>query len=190
MKVCPKSVFNDYKWYWQAIENYEDLAQLDGAILANQETAELNGYTPSLNDIRIIHHPSAEREQDVYSFDIYCSGGESNPTEDHLRRFAHMDHTSTDRPWRPFASRIDFELAEVILDAHMNGPQVERIFDILHRVNIENLRPIDTNRASSTHLSESLTLRSRSDLAQIWDLARQTRATGVHFGPLHISDLI
>lgn len=170
------------------VNNSKDLERLEGAIFVNQDVPEIPGYIPSLNDIRIIHHPSAEREHDVYSFEEYCGQDELDATEENLRRFEDMDYTSPHRPWRPFASRIDFELAEVMLDAHMNGPQIEKVFDILRCITNSPRDDSGTNVDSqlSTHLSESLTLQNGSDLAQIWDFARQTRAAGVRTNALLI----
>lgn len=149
------------------------------------QPVDIPGYVPSLDDIRIEHHPSTNRDPDIYSFEEYCSQGESDAigpgVQEHLRRFTAPNIADTDspaRPWRPFSTRIDFELAELTLDAHMNGPQIEQLFAILNR--IVTPRESGPNVANQPRVhSDSLTLQSGTNLAYVWDLARQTRAIGV-----------
>ena len=59
-------------------------------------------------------------------------------------------------PWKPFHSRLDFELAELILDTHMNKAQTATIISLIHHCVSE---------------PDSFTLKNESDLARIWENA-------------------
>ena len=85
-----------------------------------------------------------------------------------------MEHDSNKRPpWHPFPTRTDFELAEVMLDGHLNRGQIERILSIIWKAinGSENSNDaIDSNR---------ITIQNSADLNKIWDHALKARATGV-----------
>lgn len=77
------------------------------------------------------------------------------------------------RPWHPFPTRTDFELAEVMLDGHLNKEQIERIlsvFWIANPINHENNLDVSDDR---------LTIHNAADLTHIWNHAIQTRITSV-----------
>jgi hypothetical protein len=118
------------------------------------------------DDIKVVFHPSTGIPNQLYRFDDYC-GTESTA--------AHPGHTSSlppvdgSRPWRPFRTKLDFELAEVMLDAHMNGAQTERLLSLIHQAVLD---------------PESFTLANLKDLSHIWDMARETRTDKV-FSKLH-----
>ncbi|KAF9565919.1 hypothetical protein CPC08DRAFT_629091 [Agrocybe pediades] len=78
-------------------------------------------------------------------------------------------------PWRPFRTREDFELAEIVLDTHMNARQTRNLFDLHSKI-----IPEDAKSRSR------LTIEKPSELRRIWDIARQTRAEGFIEHPLNI----
>lgn len=125
-----------------------------------------------LDDIKIIHHPAANRANDTYSFHYYIgapeySEGDAITTAAANATDPDSDINTQNRPWRPFPTRLDFELAEVMLDGHLNSHQIERVISIVHQVT-----PTPDN-------SGRFTLKNASDLSHIWDYALQTRASGV-----------
>ncbi|KDR67396.1 hypothetical protein GALMADRAFT_232065 [Galerina marginata CBS 339.88] len=106
----------------------------------------------------VVHHPSSGSDAPkIYTFDEYCiSKFDSESAND----------TAPDTPWRPFRTRSDFELAEVMLSSHMNRKQIETTIQLFNRV-------IGTGSTDS-----DFTLGNYSDLSVIWDHARRTRASG------------
>lgn len=74
------------------------------------------------------------------------------PTEEFLRT----------KPWLPFETRLNFELAELINDARMNRPQISRLFAIIEDI---IARP------------EDLTIRSHTQLKKAWKVAEDTQTS-------------
>ncbi|PPQ74821.1 hypothetical protein CVT26_005455 [Gymnopilus dilepis] len=107
----------------------------------------------SLNDIRIEYHPSTEQPPDTYSFDQYCSFPQE-PAPPFV-----VDKT----PWRPFRTKIDFEVAEIMLDGHLNRRQIARMIDLIQKIAAN---------------PESFTLENESEHEKIWKAARETKAKG------------
>jgi hypothetical protein len=109
------------------------------------------------DDIKLVFHPSAAIPEQLFHFDDYC-GSESIPD------LANPPHSSPDivetSPWRPFRTKLDFEVAELMLDAHMNAKQTERMLSLIHE--------------AAQH-PERFTLVNLTDLSNIWDIARETR---------------
>lgn len=125
--------------------------------------------TTVLNDIKIVYHPSAGRLPDIYSFEYYCN----TPTEEkHANDSGSeaMESNSNRRPWNPFPTRADFELAEVMLDGHLNKQQIERILAIIWKA---------MKGPDSSDTTDRVTIQNSADLSNIWDHALKTRATGV-----------
>ncbi len=123
-----------------------------------------------------MYHPSAERQPDIYTFDYYCNAPEldtaelqDSDSESQAPRLTNSDK----RPWHPFPTRTDFELAEVMLDGHLNKKQIERILSVFWTAN-----PIN-HEINSQISDDRLTIQSAADLTHIWDHAIQTRITGV-----------
>jgi hypothetical protein len=143
---------------FRAIGNDEVQPDLDSEAAPSPVDHELEQ-----DDIRVVFHRSTGIPDQFYHFDDYC-GTESTG---HLTD-AHLSGESSSqpedrlgaRPWRPFRTKLDFEVAEVMLDAHMNGSQTERMLSIIHEA---ILNP------------ESFTLANAKDLSTIWDAARETR---------------
>ncbi|KAI0723921.1 hypothetical protein C8T65DRAFT_734430 [Cerioporus squamosus] len=60
-------------------------------------------------------------------------------------------------PWRPFATRTDYELAEFMLTSGLNRGQATTLFDILNRIVVD---------------PRQLTVKSYDDIQKAWDSAR------------------
>jgi hypothetical protein len=116
-----------------------------------------------LKDICIIHHPSALEDEQRFSFEEFCSHPEGKEQDQQaiLDLFAH------EAPWNPFPTRLDFDLAEVMLDSHMNTKQIERTISLF--------RQVLPNPDNST----TFTISNGTDLTKMWDAARRTRTSGV-----------
>lgn len=82
-----------------------------------------------------------------------------------------MEPDSNKRPWDPFPTRTDFELAEVMLDAHLNRGQIERILSIIWKAM--------NGSENSNEATDRVTIQNTADLDNIWDHALRARATGV-----------
>lgn len=132
-----------------------------GAYFAREAPPAIRGA--QLQDICIVYHPSALEDEQRFSFEDFCGQpeGEEQNHETILASFTHQD------PWRPFPTRLDFDLAEVMLDSHMNTEQMERTISLFRQVlpNPEN--------------SAIFTISNGSDLSNMWNAARSSRATGV-----------
>jgi hypothetical protein len=108
------------------------------------------------DDIKVVFHPSTAILDQLFHFDDYC-GPESIPD------LASPDDQASllnIKPWHPFRTKLDFEVAEVMLDAHMNRKQMERMLSLIHE--------------AARH-PETFTLVNLNDLSNIWDIARETR---------------
>ncbi|KAG2751664.1 hypothetical protein P692DRAFT_201838757 [Suillus brevipes Sb2] len=87
-----------------------------------------------LDDIKVEHHP-----------------GSGIPT----KVFAFNDFTQPDaQPWRPFRSRLEFDVAEIALEAALNNEQTDRLLDICRRC---------------AQKSEKLTFKNHKDVRAKWD---------------------
>lgn len=149
-----------------------------------QSTAEYGGEaeanspesvtTATLDDIKIIYHPSSNRQTDNYSFEFYCSAPteQTESTVDPANSSGtSMEPDSNKRPWHPFPTRTDFELAEVMLDAHLNRGQIERILSIIWKAM--------NGSENSNEATDRVTIQNTADLDNIWDHALRAQATGV-----------
>ena len=109
---------------------------------------------PQLDDIKVEYHPRSGRPTQLFQFNEYMNQlPESNSA----------DIPPDPEPWKPFRSWLDFELAELILDTHMNKNQTNALITLIHQCISE---------------PQSFTLKNESDLSKIWQNAA-TRATAV-----------
>lgn len=79
---------------------------------------------PKAGDIVIEYHPHSKRGTRIISAEEYKASLSyiSEPTE-----------PVDDKPWHPFKSREDFEFAELVHDAALNRPQIERFIKLIRR---------------------------------------------------------
>jgi hypothetical protein len=115
------------------------------------------------------HHPQILRELragDVMT--VYHPKSGLPTTVEHLEQYRQRTEVAQNqtsslcpanpeaKPWHPFAQLLDFEFAEVALDAHLNQSQIEKILKIINKV------------ASP---DAAFTLRSYQQLQKTWELA-------------------
>jgi hypothetical protein len=81
------------------------------------------------DDIKVVFHGSTGIPDQLYHFDDYC-GTDSTVHSTDLHSSLASSPSPKDglRPWHPFKTKLDFEIAEVMLDAHMNAAQCSRLF--------------------------------------------------------------
>lgn len=111
----------------------------------------INATEPELDDIKVEYHPRSGRPSQFFHFGDYTTD------------LPEMSIPVDPEPWKPFRSRLDFELAELILDTHMNKAQTDTLISLIHHCVSE---------------PDSFTLKNESDLARIWENA-SIRATKV-----------
>jgi hypothetical protein len=100
---------------------------------------------PQIDDFRTEYHPSSGRPPILQRFEDY---GQHNPSI--------AVTPSDERPWEPFRSRLDFEIAELALEAALNKKQTDRLLSLFDRC----ARQLD-----------NFTLRNHADMSKLWDLA-------------------
>ncbi|KAG1838007.1 hypothetical protein F4604DRAFT_1885610 [Suillus subluteus] len=97
------------------------------------------------DDIKIEYHPSSGIEAKVYSFDNF-------------------EHRAADflvpppdgQPWSPFKSRLEFEIAEIMLEVGFNNQQTDRLIKLCHRCAVGK---------------EKLTFKNHKDIHNVWEVA-------------------
>ncbi|KDR65883.1 hypothetical protein GALMADRAFT_81379 [Galerina marginata CBS 339.88] len=125
----------------------------------------------TLDDIMIVSHPSSGSvAAKFFAFEDYCSfkfddGEPENGTGSDSMLLP--ESVRSKQPWRPFRTRSDFEVAEVMLSAHMNQKQIEATIQLFNRVKGEG--PGITG--------SDFTLVNAADLLLIWDQARQAHGS-------------
>ena len=108
------------------------------------------------DDIKVVYHSSTGIPEQLYHFDDYNGAEATYP----VNPVSSSQNGIQERPWRPFRTKLDFEIAEVMLDAHMNEAQTERMLSLITEAVLD---------------PESFTLANTKDLSAIWDVARETK---------------
>ena len=107
-----------------------------------------------IHEIKIIYHPASERAEK------YIRADEDLPD---VPAVGEPGQPTAEKPWHPFRSRLDFEIAELALNAHLSKADTENLLSIIQRC---------------IQAPEQFTLQGHKDIAEYWDLARST-ADGV-----------
>ncbi|KAG1735148.1 uncharacterized protein EDB91DRAFT_1348420 [Suillus paluster] len=102
--------------------------------------------TYSRDDIKVEYHPNSGIEMKVHAFDNF-----------HRRPAASSVHTPPDnQPWRPFQSRLKFDVAELALEAGLNNKQTDHLIKICHHNSVGK---------------EKFTFRNHKDIHSKWEAA-------------------
>ncbi|KAI0796362.1 hypothetical protein BC629DRAFT_1734435 [Irpex lacteus] len=122
-------------------------------LASNDAVPAEEATTPNIDDIRVEYHPDIRprRPTIVYPFEQFS---QQRPKAD----FA----PSLEEPWRPFATRVDFEFAELVHESRMSQGAIERLLKLV--------RDVQTGEGE-------LTFDSHSDVRRAWDHAS-------HFYPM------
>ncbi|KAF8896734.1 hypothetical protein CPB84DRAFT_1681981 [Gymnopilus junonius] len=108
---------------------------------------------PQIDDIKVEYHPKSHRPTKFYHLDDYAAQ-EGRPAEEPV---------ADQEPWKPFRTRLDFEIAELMLDSHLNVGQSSVLLSLIRKAIAQ---PAD------------FTLSSTDELEKFWTAARETRGTG------------
>lgn len=111
-----------------------------------------NAHTVQLDDIKIEYHPKSGMREKVFRFHDYT---DARPAP---------SHPPDPEPWKPFRTRLDFEIADLLLDTRMNKKQSSRLLSLIHRC-IKD--------------PQSFTLSDSDDLDKVWSHARAIKSSGV-----------
>ena len=130
----------------------DNLAPAEGSHPSHSHT-NLANDPPEKDDIRIEYHPKSKKATKTFRFEDYNS---------HIRKDLHIPIDT--EPWKPFRSRLDYEVAALIHETHMNNSQTKTLLELIHRC-IKD--------------PGSFTIDGATDLGKIWDHARSSRASGV-----------
>ncbi|KAG1879198.1 hypothetical protein F4604DRAFT_1579346 [Suillus subluteus] len=108
------------------------------------DTAALPTY--SHDDIKVEHHPNSGIETKVHPFNNF-----------HHHPAASSVHTPPDdQPWRPFQSQLEFNVAELALEAGLNNKQTDRLIKICLRSSVGK---------------DKFTFRNHKDIHSKWEAA-------------------
>ncbi|KAG2340835.1 hypothetical protein BDR05DRAFT_977210 [Suillus weaverae] len=102
--------------------------------------------TYSHDDIKVEHYPNSGIKTKVHAFNDF-----------HHCPAASSVHTPPDnQPWRPFHSLLEFDVAELTLEAGFNNDQTDRLIKICHRSSVGK---------------EKFTFRNHKDIHSKWEAA-------------------
>ncbi|KAG0700922.1 hypothetical protein DFH29DRAFT_982909 [Suillus ampliporus] len=100
-----------------------------------------------LDDIKVDYHPHSQIPSTIHHFaDFSCT----HPTEASVPR----NHA----PWEPFRTWLDFEVAEIALEAALTAEQTNRLLSLVH---------------CSARRDETFTLRNHDEVRELWSTTSQ-----------------
>ncbi|KAG2135968.1 hypothetical protein DEU56DRAFT_913061 [Suillus clintonianus] len=108
---------------------------------------DCNELPHELDDIKVKYHPHSKLPTTVHHFSDFSH---SCSSEDQVPR--------NNSPWEPFRTRLDFEVAEIALEAAMTKEQTNRLLDLVHR---------------SAGGKDTFTLQSHDEVRSLWEMASQ-----------------
>ncbi len=111
-----------------------------------------------IHEMKIVYHPASKRAE------TYIRVDEDLPSAPAVGDLP--GQPTAEQPWHPFCSRLDFEIAELALNAHLSKADTECLLSIIQQC-IQD--------------PEQFTLQGHKDITEYWDLARST-AAGVSKG--------
>jgi hypothetical protein len=99
------------------------------------------GRAPGCDDIKIINHPRSGMGTKYFAYDKYHSGPRNeNVSHQSSTPFsstapsAPQAPTTKQAPWKPFRTRLDFEIAEFMQDAHLNQMHMSKMLALLDKI--------------------------------------------------------
>ncbi|KIK31401.1 hypothetical protein CY34DRAFT_38403, partial [Suillus luteus UH-Slu-Lm8-n1] len=97
-----------------------------------------------LDDIKVEYHPHSQISSTIHHFSEFTC---SCMTEDTV--------PCNNSPWEPFHTRLDFEIAEITLEAAMTKDQTNHLLDLMHQ---------------SASGNDKFTLQNHNKVHSLWDL--------------------
>ncbi|KAF8899527.1 hypothetical protein CPB84DRAFT_1815674 [Gymnopilus junonius] len=113
-------------------------------------------WMPQIDDIKVEYHPKSHRPTKFYHLDDYAAQ-EGRPAEEPV---------TDQEPWKPFRTRLDFEIAELMLDSHLNVGQSSVLLSLIRKAIAQ---PAD------------FTLSSTDELEKFWTAALDYKAEEIEF---------
>ena len=104
------------------------------------------------------YHPRSNQEAKHFQFDDYEWGTWAENTGANIK----FQAAENCEPWRPFSSQLDFEIAELMQETHMNSSQQNALLALIRRC-IQH--------------PDSFTLQTSKDTADTWAAARTRTAS-------------
>lgn len=102
---------------------------------------------PNSDYILTEYHPHSGRNSTTHSLSEY--GRQRSPEIPPIKE-----------PWKPFRTRLDFEICELALECYMNKKQLKKLITIVNRAVV----------AGPDNVDEGFTISSVSEVEQIWNL--------------------
>ncbi|KAJ3879833.1 hypothetical protein F5051DRAFT_438442 [Lentinula edodes] len=133
-------------------DNYQEtFTSMEGdnhtPILEELESEELESEI-QLDDIKIEYHPNSGRKPLIVHFDDFGRSEDVNKGSIPPNR----------TPWHPWRSRMDFEVASLALDCHMNKQKTDKLINLIYCA----ARGLD-----------AFTLKDHQEIQNTWDLAAE-----------------
>jgi hypothetical protein len=100
-----------------------------------------------------VYHPHRGKPDEIFHLEDYNS---------RLPRPTNIP--TEENSWRPFRTRTDFEITELILDTHMNKDQTSNFLELLHKIAAD---------------PKCFTIANKKELDTTWEGARSYHASGV-----------
>ncbi|KAG5637126.1 hypothetical protein DXG03_004549 [Asterophora parasitica] len=151
--------------------------QISETNLNDSESGPIETSTPSslhtkstsrspfnIDDVKTEYHPHSGRAPKFETFKEYDA---NNQTYDNS-----VPQEGT--PWAPFRSRLDFEVAELALDAALSTKQLEVLVKLMRR-------------AAEDNPQDPFTLKSSGEVKKLWDLASEHRTGVRNMSPLDLA---
>ncbi|KAG2060965.1 hypothetical protein BDR06DRAFT_966783 [Suillus hirtellus] len=102
--------------------------------------------TYSLDDIKVEHHPNSGIKAQIHPFNNF-----------HCHPATSLAYTTpNNHPWRPFQSRLEFEVAELALEVGLNNEQTDHLINICHQCSLRK---------------DSFMLKNHKDIHSKWEAA-------------------
>lgn len=124
-----------------------DFNEPDSGPIDNEPDPGPSEPTHQLDDIQVEYHPHSQLPPSVHHFSEFSR---SCPMEAYV--------PCNNSPWEPFSTRLDFEIAEIALEAAMTKEQTNRLLSLVHQ---------------SASGKDAFTLQNHDEVRSLWDLALQ-----------------
>lgn len=102
-------------------------------------------WNPEFGDVKTEYHPNSGLEPKTERFEDYMQNRPPPVIPE-------------SEPWKPFRSRLDFEVSELILEAALNRSQADRLIKLIHR-------------AAENNDHDPFTLQNGADMNKMWEYA-------------------
>ncbi|KAF5387276.1 hypothetical protein D9757_006821 [Collybiopsis confluens] len=128
---------------------YPDFHEDEQSLAEYDHTPDVDECELQPDDIKIEYHPASGKPARIMRFQEY---GEQR-THD-----SGSEDVPDPTPWKPWRSRVDFEVAALALESFMSEDQTNRLIDILNRVACGR---------------DNFTLVDHKETQKLWDLAAE-----------------